>query len=194
MANGIGHRDETPRARSAKTDGLELVMVARLASPKRQDVLIDALRELPDVSVTFVGDGSNRDRLVDRAKQLGGRVRFVGYADADPYLVSSHAAVLLSDYEGLPLAVVEAMRQGLPVITNRLPGLADAIEHGRNGLTCELSASSVAAAIEILRNDAVRTRLGAAAQADWRAHFTAETMADGYARVYESARSGPSTF
>lgn len=193
VANGVGHRDEVPRSPAAKTNGLELVMVARLSSPKRQDVLIDALRGLPDVSVTFVGDGSNRDRLVDLAKPLAHRVRFVGYADADSYLASSHAAVLLSDYEGLPLSVIEAMRHGLPVITNRLPGLVDAIEHGRNGLTCELSAASVAAAIETLRNDAVRTGLGAAARDDWRARFTAEVMTDGYERVYESARSGRST-
>lgn len=192
VANGIGHRDESPRSPAAKSTGLELVMVARLSSPKRQDLLIDALGDLPDVSVTFVGDGSNRDRLVDRARPIADRVRFVGYADSDPYLASSHAAVLLSDYEGLPLSVIEAMRQGLPVITNRLPGLVDAIEHGRNGLTCELSATSVAAAIEMLRDDGLRTGLGAAASDHWRARFTAESMADGYERVYESARSGRS--
>ncbi len=189
VANGIGPRDESPRSPAAKTNGLELVMVARLSSPKRQDLLIDALRELPDVRVTFVGDGSRREQLADRARPLGDRVRFVGYASSDSYLASAHAAVLLSEYEGLPLSVIEAMRQGLPVITNRLPGLVDAIEHGRNGLTCELSDASVGAAIEKLRDDGVRSRLGAAAQADWRAHFTAEAMADGYEQVYESARS-----
>ena len=189
VGNGIGHRDESPRPPAAKPAHLELVMVARLASPKRQDVLIDALRELPDVGVTFVGDGSNRERLVDRARSIEDRVRFVGYADADAYLASSHAAVLLSDYEGLPLSVIEAMRHGLPVITNRLPGVADAIKHCRNGLTCELSATSVAAAVDVLRDDGVRSHMGAAARDDWRAHFTAEAMADGYDGVYRAVRS-----
>ena len=189
VPNGIGHRDEAPRSGAARTSRLELVMVARLSSPKRQDVLIDALRELPDVNVTFVGDGSRREHLIDRARQLGDRARFVGYAGCDPYLASSHAAVLLSDYEGLPLSVIEAMRYGLPVITNRLPGLLDAIEHGRNGLTCELSAEGVAAAIDTLRDNDVRTRLGAAARDDWCARFTAEAMADGYERVYRAVAS-----
>lgn len=193
VANGIGRRQEAHPSSTARSGRLELIMVARLSSPKRPDVLIDAVRTLPDVGVTFVGDGVLRPNLEAHAQGLGDRVRFTGYAEPSAFYASAHGAVLLSDYEGLPLAVIEAMRLRLPVITNRLPGVVDAIEHRRNGLLCDLTPHSVAAAIDELRDEGVRSRLGAAAYSDWQRRFTAEAMTDGYDRVYDAVLSESTT-
>ncbi len=187
--NGVGHEAEAEPVRPVGSPCLELVMVARLSSPKRPDVLLEAVSRRSDVAVTFVGDGLLRRELEHRAVPLGDRVRFVGVTEPAPYLGAAHVAVLLSDYEGLPLSVIEAMRQRLPVLTNHLPGVVDAIEHQHNGIVCALSVPDVVAALETLQDDELRVRLGAAARKTWRERFTAEAMTDGYDTVYRIARS-----
>ena len=185
--NGVGRPGSLPARPMHTPDGpLELVMVARFAPPKRQDLLIEAVAALDArVSVTFVGDGELLEVARAQAAPLGERVRFVGQCDPLPYLERAHALVLLSDYEGLPMSIMEAMQLGLPVIANRLPGIVDAVEDEKTGLLTGLDAKSVADAIRRLSADpTLRVELGSRARQRWTRSFTAGHMADGYEKVY----------
>jgi glycosyltransferase involved in cell wall biosynthesis len=166
------------------------VMVARFAPPKRHDVVLDAL-SLVDTSakLTFVGDGDLLEVARAQAAHLRERVRFVGQCDdTTAYLDRADALVLLSDYEGLPMSIIEAMRVGVPVIANRLPGLVDAVEDGVTGFLTGLNPQSVATAIERLVADrSLAGSLGSAGRQRWTRSFTAEHMADGYETIYEQA-------
>jgi len=93
-------------------------------------------RELPDVRVVIVGDGKLRQALEALAVELGlsERVRFIGHRlDVDKWLSKAKLFLLTSDSEGLPIAAIEAMMCGLPVVASDVGDLADLVEDGVNG-------------------------------------------------------------
>ena len=98
-------------------------MVGRLAPPKRPDLAIRAfasVRErIPEAELHVVGDGPLRTEAGALAAELGlgGAVRFLGNREDVPELLAeAECALLASDYEGCPLAVVEAMAASVAVV------------------------------------------------------------------------------
>jgi glycosyltransferase involved in cell wall biosynthesis len=122
-------------------DEWSVACVARLEpAAKGQDLLLEVLA-LPQWSerklrVTFFGDGSNRECLERLAERFGvtDRVKFAGYVP-EPLQIwkSHHCLVLPSRYEGLPLAVVEAMLCGRPVIATAVAGIPEVVEDSVTG-------------------------------------------------------------
>ena len=115
-----------------------IVMVARFEVPKRQDVLLKTLAELTDIPwhLQLIGDGSLRPALEHFVEQnrLSNRVTFLGnQLDVHSYLEKGHLFVLLSDWEGLPISIIEAMRVGLPIIATNVGGVKELIIDRDNG-------------------------------------------------------------
>jgi colanic acid/amylovoran biosynthesis glycosyltransferase len=116
-----------------------LVFVGRLAEKKGVAVLLDAvglLPEHPPWSLDVVGDGPLRSELEARARPLGDRVIFHGQqasAALSRMLAQAEVAVFPSvrarsgDQDGLPVALLEALAAGTPVVASDLPGLRDAV-------------------------------------------------------------------
>lgn len=115
-------------------DARVLVTVGRLVPIKRFDLLIEAFRDLvsdvPDLHLVIVGDGECRASLEAQAEDLS-QVHFTGlrrdlpaiYGDAD-------LMVLSSDNEGTPVAVIEAIVSGTPVVATDVGGVGDILNHG----------------------------------------------------------------
>jgi glycosyltransferase involved in cell wall biosynthesis len=120
-----------------------ILFVGRLVEKKGVAVLIEALRRLPEgsFSLIVVGDGPLRTQLMAAAAGLP--VTFRGalhrselareYARASAVVFPSVAAAS-GDQDGLPVALLEAMAAGRPVLASDLPGLRDAIVDGESGL------------------------------------------------------------
>lgn len=125
---------DDPRRADPGADVAEphVVMVARMEPPKDHGAALDLLAAVRDLPwrATFVGGGSLQPRWEQRAAALGlsRRVAFAGDLD-DPVevLVAAHVQVHLSGYEGMPLAVLEGMRAGLPVLCSGWRGLVDLV-------------------------------------------------------------------
>ena len=121
-------------------EALKLACVARLMpGAKGQDILFDVLRSDKwrgrRLEVTLFGDGPNAQTLA-RLKSMYGleNVRFGGVtSDIEQVWATHHALVLTSRYEGLPLAVVEAMLCGRPCIVTDVAGNAEAVEDNVSG-------------------------------------------------------------
>lgn len=121
-----------------------VVCVGRLAEQKGQDVLLDAW---PDVvmardgaELVLVGDGPQRDVLVDRAQALSG-VRFAGAHDragALAWLRAADVVVVPSRYEGMALVPLEAAALGARVVASRVAGMFDALDPDRPGVAHRL--------------------------------------------------------
>ena len=118
--------------------------VARLdATGKGQDILFEVLAR-PEWAARnwrlhLYGDGENRDGLERWARRLGlaDRVVFEGYApDVEKIWSLNHVLVMPSRIEGLPLAVVEAMLCGRPVVATNVAG-AEVVEDGLTGFLAE---------------------------------------------------------
>jgi glycosyltransferase involved in cell wall biosynthesis len=119
-----------------------IVSVGSLVENKGHRVLIEALRMLipthPLLKLLILGDGPLRSELEQLAQrhQLSSAVVFAGVVkNPRPFLALSDIFVLPTIYrEGLPLAVLEAMDQRLPVVASSIGGIPEAVEHNRSGL------------------------------------------------------------
>jgi glycosyltransferase involved in cell wall biosynthesis len=187
VPNGIG--DTSIGHLGSTNDGFCAVMVARFASPKRHDLVLQSLKLLPrKIQVVFVGDGPRMAGARKRAASLLGRVEFVGAGDPSGWLARADAFVLMSDYEGLPMSVLEGMRAGLPIVANDLPGVRDAITDGVEGILVEKSPLGLASALRSLAaNNQLARDFGARAQQRWQADFRADVMNDRYFEIYRKA-------
>lgn len=171
--------------------GRDLVFLGRLVTQKGCDVLIEALKRLPEdlsPSLTIIGDGPERLALEEAAAPLGDRVRFAGILRGEALVAELNAHrifVAPSTYEE-PFGIValEAMACGcLPVVSER-GGLIDAIgPHGlrfANGDADALAERLTA----LLRDPEGHAPLLDGVEAHL-AGFTVEGVARGYARVFE---------
>ena len=139
--NGVPDNPDLRHIKKEK-DLIEICCVASISNRKGQHYIIEALKSLPKkdmpkVHFTFVGDGPDRDNLENVVKNsdLMDYVSFVGISyDVDKYLEVSDAYILPSEDEGLPMAIIEAMRSSLPIISTRVGGIPEMIDHERNGL------------------------------------------------------------
>jgi glycosyltransferase involved in cell wall biosynthesis len=127
----IGHDD----------DGILVLSVGRLAEQKGHIYLLEAIpaivKQFPKTVFAIAGDGLQRAELEARSEQLGisQSVRFLGTrSDVPELLQMADIFVLPSLWEGFPIALLEAMEAGLPVIATRVEGVEEIIVDGSNGL------------------------------------------------------------
>lgn len=108
-------------------------VLARLHRVKRGDLLIEAWRKAqpPNAILAFIGDGPERATLEKRAKDLSD-VRFLGHrTDMEVWHRAIDLFALGSDWEGLPLGVLEAMSLGTPILATACPGTAEVLKGSR---------------------------------------------------------------
>ena len=194
ISNGLS--DNALRARPADAPAT-LVMVARMAAPKRHDLLLQALHVLQARGVApprtiMAGGGPLLGKLREAAAASG--LTCVGFcgdvSDVGERLARSQVFVLLSDHEGQPISVIEAMRAGLPVVASDLPGIRAQVTHGVEGLLTRNEPAAIADAVEQLVCDPLlRVRMGAAARRRFEGEFSAARMAEQVAEVYGRAAS-----
>jgi glycosyltransferase involved in cell wall biosynthesis len=145
------------------------IFVGRLAAEKGVDLLIDAWRERIGVPLSIVGSGPPDGPLRERARGVPG-VRFLGALPHESVLrelrAAAFAVVPSRCYENAPLAAVEALACGRPVVAWRGGSLADGVEQGRSGLLFDaLDPPSIAAECRRLASDPeLVRRLGAGAR------------------------------
>jgi glycosyltransferase involved in cell wall biosynthesis len=140
IANGVDTHQFQPGERRA--DGtFRIACVGRLIFNKGPQFLIEAapqiLRAHPKAEFVLVGDGPLRASLEERARRLniGHRVNFLGTrSDVAAILQGCDVLVRPSLLEGMPLAVLEAMACGLPVVATPVSGTAELVRGGENGL------------------------------------------------------------
>lgn len=135
--------------------------VAQLKPVKRVDVLLEAVARVErPVGLVLVGDGVERRSLENLVVRLGiaDRVRFCGeHPDSCPWLHAMDVFALSSDVEGLPVAALEAMAAGLPVVATRVGGIPEVVHDGVTGLLVpRRDPPALAAALDSLLEDRER--------------------------------------
>ena len=183
---GIRWADGEPAAREFA--GPTVIALGRLTRQKGFDVLIRALARLDDASAVIVGDGPEASELERLRAELGldGRVRFAGWVDDPAALVrSADALVLPSRYEALPLAILEAMHAGLPVVATDVGSVREEVRAGETGLLVPAEDDArLASAIREVLDPAVGQVMGARARDVASRQFTSERMARDFELLY----------
>jgi glycosyltransferase involved in cell wall biosynthesis len=166
-----------------------VLTTARLDPQKGLDDLLVAAALVPEARFVVAGDGPQRGHLVARAESLGlsDRVSFLGLRrDVPELLAGCDLFVLPSRYEGLPLAVLEAMAAGKPVVATAIAGTDEAVVPGLTGLLVPPGdGPALAAAIRaILGDPALAARLGKAGHERVERDLSAQTMVARVTRIY----------
>lgn len=190
--NGV---PDIPRSLLADPAGqpVKLVMVARFSPPKDQGILIRSLAQLVDLdwSLDLVGEGEGRPQAEQLVRELGlqRRVSFLGERmDVAALLSQAQLLVLTTDWEGLPLSILEAMRAGLPVVASDVGGVREAVTDGETGFLVprrdEISLSRTLR--RLIREPELRAACGAAGHERYKARFTFQRMVESTLEVYRA--------
>ena len=147
---------------SVPGDTMNIIYVGRLEEEQKRisDVtrsLCSVTRRVPGVKAYIFGDGSAVDavRSIIRKENAGDRVELVGRVSPhqiQSQMLKNHVIVLLSDYEGLPVALMEGMACGLvPVCKKTASGIPELVSNDVNGLIVSDGGESFERAIELLK-------------------------------------------
>jgi len=174
-------------------DHLVIGCITRFDQVKAAGSLLEAVRRLvgrfPRLHLVLVGGGAEERSLRHLASGQGlpGHVTFVNFLPRAPRaLPTFDVYVSASHREGLPLAVLEAMAAGLPVVATRVGGHVDAVEDGVTGLLAQPGdvADLAAQVARLLDDGALRRRMGTAARQRIERLFSANRMVAQTAAVY----------
>ncbi len=144
-----------------------LLSVGELNKNKNHEKVIRAIAELgkDDVHYVIAGKGDLADELTGLARDLGiaERVHILGYREDVAELYGAADLFVHPSYrEGLPVAVIEAMAAGLPVVASRIRGNVDLIDEEGGRLVCPCNVRGFAEAIDtVLSNTDMSEKMGA---------------------------------
>ncbi|MFT4549192.1 MAG: glycosyltransferase involved in cell wall biosynthesis [Pseudoalteromonas tetraodonis] len=190
--NGVIDLPEPPDAKIHE-DGspVNLVMTGRFEDQKDQALLISALASLThlDWRLTFVGDGPNENRCRRLADELAvaERIEFAGYSShVETTLASADIFLLITNWEGFPRSILEAMRAGLPAIVSDVGGSSESVIDGETGYVVPKGdfEALVDALAGLIADRDLRSSMGQQARANYCESFTFETMFAQYQRLY----------
>ena len=170
---------------------LRAVTVASLTRKKGLDLLISAIAQSPRWSARIIGEGDQRGELEALIVELGvsSRVELVGLLDeegvqrelrrADSFVLPS-AVTDSGDRDGVPVAIMEAMANGKPVVACDVGAIGELVDGTVGALVAEASSTEIADALEMLEDPSRRRTLGEAGrqriQDDWLVESQAQVL------------------
>ncbi|HWC69496.1 MAG TPA: glycosyltransferase [Acidimicrobiales bacterium] len=180
-------RAEARAALKVPADACVVGTVARFDEVKRLDLLLEAVARLPGVTAVLVGAGSESARLraLASARGLGGRVVFAGEVEDGARLLRAiDVYATASRKEGMPLAVLEAMALGLPVVASDIPAHREILGPASRGLAAETVDGFTAILHRVLGDGGLRAALGCENRRRARNEFDAREMLDAVEALY----------
>lgn len=175
-----------------KKNEVFFLAVGRLVYEKGHEFLIEAMatviKEDSRAIAGICGAGPLHAQLQSQIERLGlqNKVKLLGQWDSIPeILAAADVFVLPSRWEGLPMALLEGMMAGLPVIATRVEGVDEVVQPGEHGLLVPLEspAELAQAILQLLRSPADRQRMGAAARERVLGSYTTDRMCEAYLQV-----------
>jgi glycosyltransferase involved in cell wall biosynthesis len=196
MPFDVAHIDrDAVRAKiGLKKDDVFFLAVGRLVYEKGHEFLVEAMstvtRSDSHAIAGICGAGPLHDQLQAQIEKLNlqGKVKLLGQWDAVPdLLAASDVFVLPSRWEGLPMALLEGMMAGLPVIATRVEGVDEVVQPGVHGLLVPLEspAELAQAIIQLLGSPQDRERMGRAARERVLSSYTTDRMCEAYLQIIQ---------
>lgn len=197
IPNCVPDLTSEPQPPPVRPDGQMVVgSVGRLDAMKAHDVLLRAIASVEGIRVVILGEGAQRQALLQLASDLGVSDRFTlpGWIDNPrAHLSEFDVMALPSRSESFPLTLVEAMLAASPIVATRVGSVAEAVIDGETGLLVEKDdVAGLAAALRRLRDDpALRIRAGESGREVAVTRFTVKHMAKSYENLWHQVVSDP---
>jgi len=192
IPNGIADTQARgcPHLNGAST--LTVGHVGSIVSQKGWRVLVEAVQRLRtggcDINVILAGRGEDAEEACLLAKNSGGWLKYEGFV-ADPresVMTRLDALVLMSEQEGLPMAIIEALSVGVPVIATAVGGVPEAVIDGKNGLLIPRSVPALAQALErLVQNRELQKAMRLQARQQFENNFEISRIVSRYHALYE---------
>jgi len=186
---GPAERARAREALGAAAGDVVVGVVGRLSPQKAHHVLFEAvaqcLPDVPSLRLAVIGDGELRAQLEETAERLGisHRTTFLGTRRDIPQLLPGlDVSCLSSVHEGVPIALMEAMAAGVPIVASDCGAVRDIVEDGAQGYLIPVGdVGRFAGRLRLLADDPdLRARLGQAARARAERDFGIERTARSY--------------
>lgn len=175
---------------------IHIYHVGRLTTIKNHILMINTAKELikkyPNIVFHFWGGGeekTNLERIVIE-NHLEKSIKFEGVCNClNEKLLNADIFILPSQYEGMPLSLIEAMAAGLPCIASNVGGIPDVIDNNENGLLIAPASEQLYdGIISLLEDPILRERLGKNGIKKSKM-FSSKIMAQKYIDLYQSHRT-----
>jgi glycosyltransferase involved in cell wall biosynthesis len=193
--NGIGNTTKTKRVDPLKKLQAKYTFFCAGSITKRkgQELIIRAFNRLSteeksQFNITFLGDGAEKIKLENLVKtnKLEQQIFFEGFVnDVTSYLIQSNGFILTSYDEGLPVAIIEALRLGLPIISTNVGGIPEMVVDKYNGFLVEPNEEEI---YQVFKNLSAYdlNELGNNSLKVYEEKFTQNAMFSNYANIFLS--------
>lgn len=175
-----------------------ILYVGNFSPPKRVDTILRAMsrvvERVPTARLWLVGDGELRAELESLAAEMGiaGKVEFLGTRPHDEipgWMRRADVLVHCSDHEGLPVAIMEALGCGLPVVAADVGGISDLVKEGETGylLAPDDDVGFADRLVKLVSQPELTAQLGWNARVFAEAHLAKERVLEQVEAVYAAA-------
>lgn len=189
--NGIDLTKCIPKDSYDVDEKYKILHIGRFNGQKNHRMLIEAFNEFikgyPNSELTLIGGGELEIEIKRLVKSLGltDKVKFEGVtSDVFPYLHKADVFVLPSNYEGMPMALIEAMGTGLPIIATDVGGVSSMIHTGEDGILIGNDKSELKRAFILLLDKNLRKKIGLKAINTAKTKFSVAVMGRKYMALY----------
>lgn len=193
VVNGIDDITEELNVKSSSPFTYRLVSTGGVSHRKGQYIVVEAMHRMnPEVLAkthyTIIGTGPDLSVLIERAKEFGieEHISFLGNqpnSEIHQLLLHENIYILMSNNEGLPISILEAMRAGLPVISTPVAGIPEEVDE-RNGFLLEPDVKQLTQLLNTLPEHHWN-ELGKASRQRFEQEFTFDIMKKNYADAFD---------
>ena len=157
----------------------KVLCIARLSPQKNTALFIETAKLLPEYAFIWIGNQRKVTHHPENVFFLGNIPQAVQYNSlADIF-------ILPSNYEGLPMVILEAMSHGKPIVASDVGGISEIVLNGKNGFVVQNQAKNFAEKIEQILNDRVRYKqFSEESLRIYQEELTLDKMANAYIRLY----------
>lgn len=161
-----------------------VLTIARINPQKNPALFVEIARLMPEYGFVWIGN----QHEVTEFGELPANCHFLGnILNAGAYCSKADLFMLPSNYEGLPMVIIEAMSFGKPVVASDVGGISEIVRNDTNGYVVENSAEAFATRIrEILQNREKYEAFSRASLDIYNAELTVDKMVAGYLNIYQS--------
>jgi len=157
-----------------------VLCIARTEPPKRLDLFLDIANKLPNFAFIWIGNHH------DIQQQYSSNTYFLGSVlNASLYLRFSDLFILPSNFEGLPISIIEALSYSKPIIASNVGGINELLSRGA-GFTVQNSPEAFKKTIlQLMTNPQLYSQISIQARQTFLTDFTVKKMTDSYDQLYQ---------
>lgn len=165
-----------------------VLTIARISPPKKIQLFLDVAQQLPEYTFIWIGgDGDSPSGKLNEKYSVPNNVYLLGdIPEASRFIHLCDLFVLFSNYEGLPMTIIEAMGKKKAIVASNVGGISELVDDANGYLIDNTVDSAVNAIKTILEDTALRTSMENNSYEKFLNNFTLEKMWKKYKEIYNS--------